>query len=62
MLLLAVAVWAARPAFRTIWGLGVVSIFLHSLVDYPLQRPQLAAWVIILIAMLAAENREIAVT
>ena len=59
LLLLAVAVWAVRPAFRTVWGVGVISVFLHSLVDYPLQRPQLAAWAIVLIAMLAAADRDI---
>ena len=34
-----------RPAFRSIYGLGVVAVLLHALVDYPMQqRPALAAW------------------
>lgn len=32
-----------RPALRSIWGLGVVIVLIHCLVDYPLhQRPPLA--------------------
>jgi hypothetical protein len=42
------AVFAAtlvRPAWRCIWGLGVIVVFLHCLVDYPMQqRPALAGW------------------
>ena len=34
-----------KPAFRSIYGLGVVAVLLHALVDYPMQqRPALAAW------------------
>jgi O-antigen ligase len=34
-----------KPAFRSIYGLGVAAFLLHALVDYPMQqRPALAAW------------------
>ncbi len=34
-----------KPAFRSIYGLGVAAVLLHALVDYPMQqRPALAAW------------------
>jgi hypothetical protein len=34
-----------KPAFRSIYGLGVMAVLLHALVDYPMQqRPALAAW------------------
>jgi O-antigen ligase len=35
----------AVPAFRSIWGVGMISVLLHCLVDYPMQqRPALAGW------------------
>ena len=34
-----------KPAWRSIYGLGVAAVLLHALVDYPMQqRPALAAW------------------
>jgi len=49
-LLLALAV--VRPAFRSIWGIGVVAVFLHALVDYPFARFGVAAWLFILVGAL----------
>ena len=48
--------WTLRPAFRTIWGLGPVAVFLHAFVDYPFSRPALGSWPILVIAMLAART------
>ena len=31
-----------RPSLRSVWGLGIPSVMIHSLVDYPLQDPVLA--------------------
>jgi hypothetical protein len=45
--------WSLRPAFRSIWGLGVVSVFLHAIVDYPFARPTLGSWPILILSMLA---------
>ena len=50
--------WSIRPAFRTVWGLGVISVFLHAAVDYPFSRPALGSWPILVIAMLAARQAE----
>jgi O-antigen ligase len=58
LLLASVALWSVRPAFRSIWGLGLLSVFLHAFVDYPMQRLGLAAWVFVLLGTLAAEERE----
>jgi hypothetical protein len=34
-----------KPAFQSIYGIGMVVFLLHALVDYPMQqRPALAAW------------------
>jgi O-antigen ligase len=41
----AVAAGSVRPAIRSIWGVGLLAVFLHALVDYPMQqRPALAAF------------------
>jgi O-antigen ligase len=49
--------WSLRPAFRSVWGLGVVAVFLHATVDYPFSRPALASWVIVILSMLASDER-----
>ena len=54
LLLLVVASWSAARALRHPWALGVVSVFLHSLVDYPLREPALAAVMFALLGALAA--------
>lgn len=36
------------PAARSIWGIGVIAVFLHALVDYPFNRLGVAIWVFIL--------------
>ncbi|MBK5291196.1 MAG: O-antigen ligase family protein [Acidobacteriia bacterium] len=48
------ALWCVRPACRHIWGLGVVFVFLHACVDFPMQRVGLAGWVITMVAALSA--------
>ena len=45
-----------RPAFRSVWGMGVVAVFLHAIVDYPFSRPALGSWTILILAMLAVRN------
>ncbi|HYM10174.1 MAG TPA: O-antigen ligase family protein [Bryobacterales bacterium] len=57
-MLLAVFVWSVRSALRFPWGAGVVAVFLHSLVDFPLQKPCLAALVFVLLGALAASARD----
>jgi hypothetical protein len=45
--------WSIRPALRSVWGLGVLSVFIHATVDYPFSRPALASWFILLMSLLA---------
>lgn len=63
VLMLGVAGWSVAPALRTLWGVGILSVWLHALVDYPMQqRPALAAFFFALLGTLAATvrvNREI---
>jgi len=57
LLLITLFVWCLRPALRSVWGLGIVAVFLHAIVDYPFSRPALGSWAILILSMLAAELR-----
>ena len=46
-----------RPAFGSVWGIGVIAVFLHATVDYPFSRPALAAWTVVMIALLATRTK-----
>ena len=46
------AISTLRPALRSVWGIGIPAVFLHALVDYPLARFGVAAWLFILIGAL----------
>ena len=52
----ATALWAARPAVNSVWGIGVVSVFVHCAVDYPTQKPALAAFFFFMLGLLAASR------
>jgi hypothetical protein len=54
-----VAVWAVPRALRSLWGIGIVTVFVHSLVDFPLQAPALEFWVFAFLGALAAESGSI---
>lgn len=45
--------WCLRPAFGSAWGVGIVAVFLHAMVDYPFSRPALAVWIVVMLALLA---------
>jgi O-antigen ligase len=53
---IALAIWSGRPAVRSVWGIGVLGCFLHGLVDYPFARFGVAAWIFLLLGMLAATD------
>ena len=54
-ILLALVAMAAPAAVRSVWGIGLVSVWVHCLVEYPLQqRPGVGAWFFVLLGMLAA--------
>ncbi|MGQ9635490.1 MAG: O-antigen ligase family protein [Bryobacteraceae bacterium] len=46
------------PALRSVWGIGLISVYLHALVDYPMQRLGLALWIFVLAAAVTAAARE----
>lgn len=48
-----IAVWAVRPALRSIWGIGILAVFLHALVDYPFARLGVSGWAFLLIGAVA---------
>jgi O-antigen ligase len=45
-----------RPAVRSVWGIGVLAVFLHATVDYPFARIAVSSWVFILIGGLLGER------
>jgi len=56
LLMVGVAGMAIRPAFRSLWGLGLLSVFLHCCIDYPMQqRPALAAFFFAMLGILMAQ-------
>ncbi|MGA2119719.1 MAG: O-antigen ligase family protein [Bryobacteraceae bacterium] len=54
LLMFTLLIWSLRPAWRSIWGLGLIAVFLHAFVDYPFSRPALGSWPILILSMLAA--------
>jgi len=54
LLLVGVAAGAVRPAFRSLWSLGLLAVFVHCVIDYPMQqRPVLAAFFFAMLGMLS---------
>ena len=55
--MLAVAAMLAPAAARSLWGMGLMAVFVHAAVDYPFeQRPALAVYLFALMGVLAAEG------
>ena len=46
--------WSVRPAIRSGWGVGLIAVCIHALVDYPFARLGVCGWYFCLIGMLAA--------
>jgi O-antigen ligase len=46
------------PALRSIWGVGVVAIFLHALVDYPFARFGITGWFFVLAGAVAVSETQ----
>jgi O-antigen ligase len=59
VLLLWIAIWSVPKAVRTVWGIGVVAVFVHATVDFPLQKPVLELWLFALLGAMAAESMSI---
>jgi O-antigen ligase len=57
LLMLSLFGWSVPRAIRTVWGVGLLSVFLHATVDYPFFRPTVAAWPVVVMALLATDAR-----
>lgn len=55
--MLSLAIWAIRPALRSIWGIGVIAVLIHASFDYPFSRPAVGAWPILILSMTAASRQ-----
>jgi len=53
--LLAVAVLAAPRLVYSVWALGVLAVWLHGIVDFPMHTPALALWVFVMLGTACAE-------
>jgi len=47
--MLAIALCSAPRLVRSYWGIGVLAVWLHVLMDFPMHRPALALWVFVLL-------------
>jgi len=55
LLMAGVVGFAVRPAFRSLWGLGLLAVFVHCFIDYPMQqRPALAGFFFALLGIVSA--------
>jgi hypothetical protein len=52
--MLSLALWTLRPAIRSIWGIGVIAVWIHAAFDYPFSRPAVGAWPLLILSMAAA--------
>ena len=55
-LMAVIFIWSIGPAVSSIWGVGVVAIGIHALVDYPFARLGVCAWYFALVSMLAYQK------
>jgi O-antigen ligase len=51
-----VAARSVASARRSLWGIGVVVVLLHSLIDYPLGRPALAGFFFVFLGVIEASR------
>jgi O-antigen ligase len=57
-LMLTIALWSVRAAVRSLWGVGILSVWIHAWMDYPFQqRPALAAFFFVLLGTVAVSSR-----
>jgi hypothetical protein len=59
VIVLSLAAMAVPAALHSVWGIGLLSVWMHCLVDYPLQqRPAVGAWFFVLLGVLAASRSQ----
>jgi O-antigen ligase len=51
-----VFLWSVRSIRKSLWGLGIIAVFLHALVDYPFEKQPLSALVLVILGMIAASQ------
>jgi O-antigen ligase len=52
LFMLWIAARSSASAVRSLWGIGVVAVFAHSLIDYPLGRPALAGFFFVFLGVI----------
>ncbi len=57
-LMLVVFLWTLTPAWRSVWGVGVVFVCINAVVDYPFARLAVCGWYFVLVGMLAGHREE----
>ncbi len=57
-LMLVVFLWTLWPAWRSVWGLGVIFVCINALVDYPFTHLAVCGWYFALVGMLAGRREE----
>jgi O-antigen ligase len=57
LLMAALLAWSVKPAFQSVWGLGVISVMAHSYVDYPIREPILSILWFVMAGALATFDR-----
>lgn len=49
-------IWSVRPAVQSVWGIGLIAVAVHAVVDYPFARLGVCGWYFALIGMLAVSR------
>jgi O-antigen ligase len=57
LFMLWIAARSVASAVRSLWGIGVVAVFAHSLIDYPLGRPALAGFFFVFLGVIESARR-----
>lgn len=57
VLMALVALRAAWLCRRAPWGIGIISVFVHCLVDFPLQKPALMLWLVAILGCLESRTQ-----
>jgi O-antigen ligase len=60
---LSLAAMVFPAAWRSVWGIGLLSVWIHCLVEYPFQqRPAIGVWFFVLLGLLAASRQATSAT
>ncbi len=56
LIMLSIAIGSIPAAWRSLWGIGVIAVFVHALVDYPTREPALEALLFTVVGAMAASH------